>query len=81
VKQLTSTIITLHNFLMPSPESAVPYIPANLVDVDVDVDVEDKATGIVCTSWLACGVLRLRHLHGFLTNLVAATTTVQIQEP
>ena len=47
VKQLTSTIITLHNFLMPSPESAVPYIPANLVDVDVDVDVEDKATGIV----------------------------------
>jgi hypothetical protein len=45
VKQLTSTIITLHNFLMPSPESAVPYIPANLVDVDVDV--EDKATGIV----------------------------------
>lgn len=37
VTQLTLAIITLYNFLIHSPESAVPYIPAT----------EDKATGIV----------------------------------
>ena len=41
VTQLTLGIITLHNFLIHSPDSVATYIPSNLVDV------EDKATGVM----------------------------------